>query len=49
MPLSIKQNAKWILRVFVLFVVASLSFGIGYLVAREKNPPPIVIEDCSTN
>lgn len=32
----------------IIFLVASLSFGLGYLANREFNHAPIIIEKCST-
>ncbi|MCP6720009.1 MAG: hypothetical protein KJI72_01605 [Patescibacteria group bacterium] len=40
--MSTKQ--KWFLLGFILFLIVTLSFGIGYLVAKEANPAPIIIE-----
>ena len=31
----------------ILFLTASLSFGLGYLANREFNHAPIIIEKCS--
>jgi hypothetical protein len=31
----------------LFFLAVTLAFGIGYLVALEANPTPIVIEQCS--
>lgn len=31
----------------LLFLVATTSFGIGYLASRNNARPPIIIEDCS--
>ncbi|TSC81594.1 MAG: hypothetical protein G01um101420_953 [Parcubacteria group bacterium Gr01-1014_20] len=31
----------------VIFLVASLSYGVGYLAGRDMNRAPIVIEKCS--
>lgn len=31
----------------IIFLVASLSFGLGYLANREFNHAPIIIEKCS--
>lgn len=31
----------------IIFLVASLSFGLGYLANREFNHSPIIIEKCS--
>ena len=31
----------------IIFLVASLSFGLGYLASRDFNHAPIVIEKCS--
>ena len=38
---------KKLLMGFVLFLVASLSFGLGYLANREFNHSPIVIQNCN--
>jgi len=38
---------KEILFLAILFLVASLSFGLGYLANRELSKPPIIIEKCS--
>ncbi len=32
-----------------IFLVASLSFGLGYLVRRDTGRAPIVIERCSNS
>jgi hypothetical protein len=32
----------------ILFLVSSLSFGIGYLLARDFDQAPIIIEKCDT-
>ena len=45
--MSIKQ--KWFLLSFILFLIVTLSFGIGYLTAKEANPAPIIIEKNSAN
>jgi hypothetical protein len=31
----------------IIFLVASLSFGLGYLANREFNHAPIIIEKCA--
>jgi hypothetical protein len=28
----------------LLFLISSLSFGLGYLLAKNENPAPIIIE-----
>lgn len=38
---------KEILFALLLFLVASLSFGLGYLANRELNHAPIIIEKSS--
>lgn len=43
----IKAHAREIVLFLVLFFIASLSFGLGYLFAQETNRAPIVIEKCS--
>lgn len=30
----------------LLFLISSLSFGLGYLAAKENNHAPIIIERC---
>ncbi len=32
---------------FLIFLISSLSFGLGYLVNREFNHAPIIIEKCA--
>ncbi|MEK7162856.1 MAG: hypothetical protein AAB696_01040 [Patescibacteria group bacterium] len=48
------QNKEWIAEhrkdiiIFsLIFLISSLSFGLGYLVNRESNHAPIIIEKCS--
>ncbi len=43
--MSIKTVVILILSVLLI----SLSFGVGYLIAKEANPAPIIIEKCSEN
>ncbi|KKW47217.1 MAG: hypothetical protein UY99_C0036G0003 [Parcubacteria group bacterium GW2011_GWA1_59_11] len=38
---------KEMLFLAILFLTASLSFGLGYLANRELSKPPIIIEKCS--
>jgi len=38
---------KEILWFGIIFLTASLSFGLGYLAAQELNNSPIIIEKCS--
>ncbi len=40
-------KTKWFIFTFVLFLLLTLSFGVGYLVAKEVHPAPIIIEKCS--
>jgi len=40
----IKNHRKDIIIFLLLFLMCSLSFGLGYLVNREFNHAPIVIE-----
>jgi len=42
-----KNKRKWFLLGFILLLIVSLSFGIGYLIGREANPAPIIIEKSS--
>ena len=39
-----KRRVVWGL---VFFLAVTLAFGVGYLVALQANPTPIVIEKCS--
>jgi hypothetical protein len=41
------QNQRQVIFGVIIFLVYFLSFGLGYLVNRELNHPPIVIEKCS--
>jgi len=43
----IQENKRVILIALLLFLIISLSFGLGYLLARETNRAPIIIEKCS--
>lgn len=40
-------KAKWFVLAFILFLFLALSFGVGYLTAKEAHPAPIIIEKCS--
>jgi len=44
---KIQQYRKEIIFALIVFLVASLSFGLGYLANREFNHAPIIIEKCS--
>jgi hypothetical protein len=41
------QYRKEIIFALIIFLVASLSFGLGYLANREFTHAPIIIEKCS--
>lgn len=41
------QYKKEIILGLILFLVASLSFGLGYVASGQFNRAPIVIEKCS--
>ncbi|MBI4993914.1 hypothetical protein HZC33_03115 [Candidatus Wolfebacteria bacterium] len=41
------ENKQAIIIGLLIFLVATLSFGLGYLSNREFNRAPIVIEKCS--
>jgi len=41
-----KYRKEWILGA-IIFLVASLSFGLGYLANREFSHAPIIIEKCA--
>ncbi|MDI6734487.1 MAG: hypothetical protein QMD50_03315 [Patescibacteria group bacterium] len=40
----LKEKKTWIIFWIGLLIIVTLSFGIGYLVAKEVNPAPIIIE-----
>ncbi|MBI3588915.1 MAG: hypothetical protein HY093_00670 [Candidatus Liptonbacteria bacterium] len=42
-----ENHKKEILLGLIIFLVASLSFGLGYLANRELNHAPIIIEKSS--
>lgn len=41
----LKKNLLFV----IIFLVSSLSFGLGYYVSNQFNHPPIIIEKCSQN
>jgi len=41
------EHKKEIIIFLLIFLISSLSFGLGYLVNREFNHAPIIIEKCS--
>ena len=43
----IKEHEKQIKISLLIFLIATLSFGLGYLTNREFNHAPIIIERCS--
>ena len=50
----INQLKRWveghkrnIILFLLIFLISTLSFGLGYLVNREFNHAPIIIEKCS--
>ncbi len=43
-----QKHRKEIVFALIIFLVATLSFGLGYLANREFNHAPIVIEKNST-
>ncbi|MEK7624644.1 MAG: hypothetical protein AAB404_02935 [Patescibacteria group bacterium] len=45
----IYENKGNILIILSLVLMISLSFGLGYLLARETNQAPIIIEKCSSD
>jgi len=42
-----QERKKIIDLIFIIFIVATLSFGLGYLTNREFSHAPIIIERCS--
>lgn len=43
----IQEYKKEILKGLLIFLVATISFGLGYLFNRDNNRAPIIIEKCS--
>lgn len=43
----IQENKRNIIIAFLLILIISLSFGSGFLFARENNHAPIIIEKCA--
>jgi len=41
-----RENQKNILLTFLIIIIATLSFGLGYLANREFTRAPIIIEKC---
>jgi len=47
LKLWIAEHKRDIIIFLLIFLIGSLSFGLGYLANREFNHAPIVIEKCS--
>jgi len=43
----LKENKYEAVLFLVLFLVSTLSFGVGYLIAHQAEQAPIIIEKCS--
>ncbi|MEK7634369.1 MAG: hypothetical protein AAB396_00570 [Patescibacteria group bacterium] len=43
----IQEYKKEVSMGLLIFLVATLSFGLGYLFNRDNNRAPIIIEKCS--
>ncbi len=43
----IKENQRNILLILLMILIATLSFGLGYLANREFTRAPIIIEKCA--
>lgn len=43
----LKENERNIIITLLIFLITTLSFGIGYLTNREFTRAPIIIEKCS--
>lgn len=41
----LRIHKKAFLLSFIIFLVATLSFGLGYLANQEFNPTPIIIQN----
>ncbi len=41
------EHSKDIIIFLLIFLMCSISFGLGYLVNREFNHAPIIIEKCA--
>jgi hypothetical protein len=46
---TIQRFKKDIILFFLLFLLSSISFGLGYLVNRELRRTPIIIEKCAND
>jgi len=44
-----QSNKRNIIIILLVILIVSLSFGLGYLFARENHQAPIIIEKCSSN
>lgn len=42
-----KENQKNIFWTILIILIATISFGLGYLFNRDNNRAPIIIEKCS--
>ncbi len=40
----LKEKGDWIVFGTILFLIIALSFGLGYLTAKDNNPAPIIIQ-----
>ncbi|MDP1706738.1 MAG: hypothetical protein Q8L36_02870 [bacterium] len=45
----LRERKDWIIFWTFLFLIVSLSFGLGYLTAKDNNPAPIIINKISKN
>jgi len=44
---TLKERKEQILLTLIVFFIALVSFGLGYISARDFSVTPIVIEKCS--
>jgi len=42
-----QERKKAVDLIFIIFIVGTLSFGLGYLTNRQFSRAPIIIERCS--
>lgn len=43
----VKEKKQWIFFFIALALLMIASFGVGYMLAKDQSPAPIIIEKCS--
>lgn len=39
-----KEKRDWLILGIIAFLVMALTFGLGYITAKDENPTPIIIQ-----